>query len=270
MTARKKKKIWLTFLSGAIAFYFFWTCLPSPLFITPTSTVLEDRNGELLGALIAQDGQWRFPYNKNVTEKFKKAIVRFEDKRFYHHPGFDVIAIARAAWQNLHSRKVKSGGSTLSMQVIRLSRKGKERSIWQKIIEAIMALRLELGYSKEEILCLYASQAPFGNNVVGLDAAAWRYFGKNAELLSWGQTATLAVLPNSPSLVHLGKNRDVLLNKRNRLLDNLSEAGEIDSTTCELAKAEPLPGKPLALPQYAPHLLARTYLENFSKGGQLG
>ena len=266
---KKKIRAFAWFLGFFILFYLFWTCLPSPIFNTPTSAVLEDRKGELLGALIAQDGQWRFPYNKNVTEKFKKAIVRFEDKRFYHHPGFDVLAIARAAWQNMHSRKVKSGGSTLSMQVIRLSRKGKERSIWQKTIEAIMALRLELGYSKEEILSLYASQAPFGNNVVGLDAAAWRYFGKNAELLSWGQTATLAVLPNSPSLVHPGKNRDVLLKKRNRLLDNLAEAGEIDSTTCSLAKAEPLPGRPQPLPQCAPHLLARTYIENFkNKNGE--
>ncbi len=258
-----KKILWAAFFLVGLAFYFFLTCLPSPLFNTPTSTVLEDRNGELLGALIAKDGQWRFPYNKTLPEKFKKAIVQFEDRRFYHHIGFDLFAIARATWQNLHAQKIKSGGSTISMQVIRLSRKGKKRNFWQKIIEVIMAFRLECKYSKEEILSLYASQAPFGNNVVGLDAASWRYFGKNTDLLSWGETATLAVLPNSPSLVHLGKNRDLLLQKRNRLLEKLYIAGDIDSTTCQLAQAEPLPGKPLPLPQYAPHLLVRTYLENF-------
>src|SRR5437868_136044 len=162
------------------AFYFFWTCLPFPLFRTPTSTVLEDRNGNLLGAIIAEDGQWRFPHNPNVPEKFRKAIIQFEGKRFYEHPGIDVLAMSRAVRQNISSQKIKSGGSTLSMQVIRLSRKGKSRTIWEKVFEIIMAVRLEISYSKDEILALYASQAPFGNNVVGLDAAAWRYFGKNA------------------------------------------------------------------------------------------
>lgn len=259
----KRKKFWAWLLSIGIAFYFFWTCLPSPLFTTPTSTVLEDRKGELLGALIAKDEQWRFPYNDSVPEKFQRAIITFEDKRFYYHPGFDPAAIGRAIWQNLSSQKVKSGGSTLTMQVIRLARKGKSRNVWNKMIELVMAVRLECRYSKDEIMALYASQAPFGNNVVGLDAASWRYYGKSAALLSWGETATLAVLPNSPSLVHLGRNRDVLMKKRNRLLDKMFREGELDSTTCELAKAEPLPGKPVPLPQLAPHLLVRTYLENF-------
>jgi penicillin-binding protein 1C len=257
-------KKWIALFSISIALYLFWTCLPSPLFITPTSTVLEDRKGELLGALIAKDEQWRFPYNDSVPEKFRKAIVQFEDKRFYDHPGVDLLAIARAIRKNISFKKIKSGGSTLSMQVIRLARKGQKRNLWQKTIELIMALRLECGYSKDEILALYASQAPFGNNVVGLDAASWRYYGKSAAQLSWGETATLAVLPNSPSLVHLSRNRDVLMKKRNRLLEKLYRAGELDSTTCELAKAEPLPGKPMPLPQLAPHLLVRTYLENFS------
>src|SRR5689334_20871400 len=120
------------------AFYFFWTCLPSPLFRTPTSTVLEDRDGKLLGAIIAADGQWRFPYNPNVPEKFRKAIISFEDKRFYNHPGVDVLAISRAIKQNISAQKVKSGGSTLTMQVIRLVRKGKSRTVREKIIEMIM------------------------------------------------------------------------------------------------------------------------------------
>jgi penicillin-binding protein 1C len=130
----------------------------------------------------------------------------------------------------------------------------------------IMAVRLETRYSKKEILALYASQAPFGNNVVGLDAASWRYFGKNSQQLSWGEAATLAVLPNSPSLVHLGKNRDALRKKRDRLLDKLFKGGEMDSVTCMLAKAELLPDKPLPLPRLAPHLLARTLKKNFMKG----
>src|SRR5438045_3933162 len=142
-----KKSLWFLLLITAVAFYFFWTCLPDPLFNTPVSTVLLDQKGNLLGASIADDGQWRFPYDKNVSDKFSKAIVQFEDRRFYHHPGVDVLALCRAAIQNLKSHSVKSGGSTLSMQVIRLSRNGKPRTVWQKMIEIVQPLRLELKYS---------------------------------------------------------------------------------------------------------------------------
>ena len=258
------RKQWLLFalLLSFIGFVLFWNCLPSPLFREKASTVLVDREGQLLGALVAEDGQWRFPYDKNISVKFKKCIVQFEDKRFYHHPGVDVLAIGRAFVKNIRSHRVKSGGSTLSMQVIRLSRSGKPRTVWNKVIEMIIALRLELSYSKEEILALYASHAPYGGNVIGLDAAAWRYFGKSQSQLSWGETATLAVLPNSPSLVHPGRHLVTLKRKRDRLLDRLRAVGEIDDLTCMAAKAEPLPDKPLALPQYAPHLLTRVYNEN--------
>ena len=258
----RKQWLWFALLLSFLAVVLFWNCLPKPLFREKASTVLVDRNGQLLGALVAEDGQWRFPYDKSISVKFKKSIIQFEDKRFYHHPGVDVLAIGRAILKNVRSHRVKSGGSTLSMQVIRLSRSGKSRTFWNKSIEMILALRLELSYSKEEILALYASHAPYGGNVIGLDAAAWRYFGKSQDQLSWGETATLAVLPNSPSLVHPGKNLITLKHKRDRLLDKLCAAGEIDNITCMAAKAEPLPDKPLALPQYAPHLLTRVFKEN--------
>jgi penicillin-binding protein 1C len=244
----------------------FWFSLPKHLFNVSTSAVLEDRNGQLLGALVAEDGQWRFPPNQNVSEKFAKAIVCFEDKRFYKHPGVDPLAMLRAMRQNAESRKVESGGSTLTMQVIRLSRNRKQRNIWQKLIEIIISLRLELSSSKKEILALYASNAPFGGNVVGLDAASWRYFGKEQSQLSWAEAATLAVLPNSPALVHPGRNRLLLLQKRNRLLESLHKTGVIDALTFQLAIAENLPEKPIPLPQYASHLLGRVSLENSRKG----
>ena len=99
-----------------------------------------------------------------------------------------------------------SGGSTISMQVIRMSR-DRERTMWQKMVEAVLATRLELRYSKDEILGLYASHAPFGGNVVGIEAASWRYFGRPAGEMSWAEAATLAILPNSPSSIRPGKNR---------------------------------------------------------------
>jgi penicillin-binding protein 1C len=129
----------------------------------------------------------------------------------------------------------------------------------------ILATRLELRYSKDEILGLYSAHAPFGGNVVGLDAACWRYFGRDASQLSWADATLLAVLPNNPSLIHLGKNRDRLRSKRDRLLTRLLSEGKIDSISFELAKAEAIPESPKALPKEAPHLLSRISKEGFAQ-----
>ena len=245
-----------------LCLYFF---LPATILDDPCSTIIEDRNGTLLGAKIADDGQWRFPYNESIPEKFKQALLLFEDRNFFYHPGVNIQSLLRALKQNISAGKIISGGSTISMQVIRLSRKGKARTIGEKIIEIILSLRLELNKSKDEILAMYASNAPFGGNVVGLDAASWRYFGTSPENLSWAEAATLAVLPNSPSLIHPGRNREKLLQKRNRLLDRLAQEGIITNAMCQLSKTETLPEKPHQLPQLAPHLLIRNFLKNNGK-----
>jgi penicillin-binding protein 1C len=247
-------------------FTWFWFCLPDPLFKDPVSTVIMDRNHQLLGARIADDGQWRFPHNQEVPDKFRQAIICFEDKRFHSHPGVDPLAILRAFHKNIRNAGIVSGGSTLSMQVIRLSRKGRSRTIYEKMIEAVLALRLEIRYSKAEILALYTSNAPFGGNVVGLDAAAWKYYGRSASRLSWAETAVLAVLPNSPALIHPGRNRKTLKIKRDRLLEKLKKAGTIDSLSCFLSTKEELPGRPLALPDHSPHLTERIRHENLAGG----
>lgn len=252
----------LLILGSGTAYYF---SLPEVLFDDPYSTVLEDKNGELLSATIAKDEQWRFPPLDSVSEKFSKALIAFEDKRFYSHPGVDVLSLGRAFSQNWRSGKVISGGSTLSMQVIRLSRKGKSRTYLEKVLEIILATRLELNYSKEEILALYASHAPFGGNVVGLEAACWRYFGRRPSDLSWAEAAMVAVLPNSPALIHPGKNRELLLAKRNRLLDRLYETGVFDEFTHVLAKAEAIPDEPVALPALARHLLQRMNSDGYAQ-----
>lgn len=241
----------------------FLFALPAKLFISPTSFVIEAENGELLSAAIAGDGQWRFPAADSVPEKFKQCIIAFEDKRFEQHPGVDLLAMSRAMRQNISAKGVVSGGSTLTMQIIRLSRH-QDRTIRQKIVEMLLALRLELRYSKKDIMKLYASNAPFGSNVVGLEAASWRYFGRSPHTLSWGEMATLAVLPNSPALVHPGRNSVRLIKKRNDLLDKLAQLKIIDQSTANLSKLEPIPGKPRALPQNAPHLLNRFKTERRS------
>ncbi len=239
----------------------FWLFVPVVSFDDPLSTVVLDREGELLGASIAADGQWRFGLAAAVPPRFEAAITCFEDRRFRLHPGVDPLALGRAAFSNLRAGRVVSGGSTLTMQVVRLARKGRPRTLAEKAIEALLALRLSLAASKGEVLGLYAAYAPFGGNTVGLDAAAWRYFGREAKRLSWAETATLAVLPNAPSLVHPGRNRERLLARRDRLLDRLRERGVIDATTAALAKREPLPEAPEPLPMRAPHLVARVRAE---------
>jgi len=241
----------------------FWFSIPSPLFSDSTCTVVNDNRGELLDATIAKDGQYRFPEADSIPPKFAKCIVAFEDRHFYRHPGVNPFAIARAIYQNIKKGEIVSGGSTITMQAIRLSRKGQHRSFTEKIIEMILALRLELTSSKNDILTLYASHAPYGGNVVGIDAASWRYYGRGSNELSWAETAALAILPNAPSIIFPGKNQQAFLKKRNRLLAKLLTAKEIDSLTYNLSLQEPLPSEPKPLPQIAPHLLTRAIIDGF-------
>ena len=255
-TKRLKKRYWfLAFLLLLGVLIEHSTRLPEPLFKEPVSSILLDQNNKLLGAHISKDEQWRFPPLTSVPEKFAKSIVTFEDKRFYQHLGVDPLAIARAAKLNVNAGHVVSGGSTLSMQLIRLSLHNPQRSLLNKFLEAIRALRLESRYSKDQILALYASYAPYGGNVVGLEAASWRYFGRSPDRLSWAESAMLAVLPNSPALIHPGRSRKKLKAKRDRLLKKLYQKGIIKKLDYQLAIAENLPHKPKELPRLAPHLL---------------
>ncbi|MEO6346936.1 MAG: penicillin-binding protein 1C, partial [Aquaticitalea sp.] len=259
----KRHKIKTAIIFILLVVYYF--CLPRQLFKDPTATVITGSNNELLGAMIAKDGQWRFPQNDSVPKKFKTCIVQFEDEYFYRHPGFNPVSIFKALRDNLDSGNVKRGGSTLTQQVIRLSRKNNSRTYFEKTKEIILATRLEFRSSKEKILSYYCSNAPFGGNVVGLDAASWRYFNRDPKDLSWAESATLAVLPNAPSLIYPGKNQNRLLDKRNRLLKKLLQSEIIDSLTYQLSVAEDLPSKPYALPQIAPHLLQKLTQKHYGQ-----
>lgn len=227
----------------------------APLFNAPTSTILLDRQGALLGASVATDGQWRFPPGPEVPPDFATCVEQFEDRRFRQHWGVRPGSLARAWLQNRKAGRVVSGGSTLTMQVARMARGNRPRNYREKVMEMLLALRIELRFSKDEIMALYAANAPFGGNVVGLEAASWRYFGCPPSALGWGGSATLAVLPNAPSAIYPGKGHAALRAKRDRLLDRLLAVGAIDSLECSLAKEEPLPAGPQALPRRAPHLL---------------
>ena len=175
---------------------------PRTLFPEACSTLLYSSDGQLLGARIAPDGQWRFPPADSLPGKFVTCLLTYEDKRFFRHSGVDPVAIVRAMRINLSRGKVVSGGSTITMQLARIARGNRDRTLYEKMVETGYALLLETAFDKHQILNLYASHAPFGGNVIGIETAAWRYFGRSAADLSWAESATLAVLPNSPALIH--------------------------------------------------------------------
>lgn len=252
------KKVQYVSLIGTVLFVvYFIFCLPSNLFPEVYSKLLLDRNGQLLEARIAEDGQWRFPPIDSVPKKYEQCVLRYEDQHFRIHPGVNPLAIFRAIYLNIKHGKTVSGGSTLTMQTVRLMRKNGHRTIFEKLIEIIWAVRLECSYSKNEILQLYATQAPYGGNVVGLETAAWRYFNRAPTQLSWAESAMLAVLPNAPGLIHLNKNRSALLNKRNKLLKDLLEDDYITKEAYSIAIEEPLPNPINSLPHHAYHLVNR-------------
>ena len=247
LVRHKKLKIALLILTGL---FLGFLCIPVPRFDKPYSTVLTARNGELLGAKIADDGQWRFPATNNYSQKYVTCLLEYEDRWFYYHPGFNPVSFVKALIANIKAGEVVRGGSTISMQVVRLSRDNPPRTYSEKFLEVILALRLELRYSKKEILDLYAANAPFGGNVVGIDAAAWRYFHTTPDELSWAEAATLAVLPNAPALIHPGRSRELLKKKRDELLQRV-----LPKEDAELAMMEDIPSRPFDMPMSAYHYL---------------
>lgn len=262
------KRKYIIILSVLFTVFAGFLCIPVPRFETSFSTVVTDANRNLLGARVADDGQWRFPATNCYSEKYLQCVLEYEDKYFFLHPGFNPVSFVDAAVDNIKAGRVLRGGSTITMQVVRLSRNGKPRTFKEKIIEVILAMRLEMRHSKKEIFDLYAAHAPFGGNVVGIDAAAWRYFNTTPDRLTWSEAATLAVLPNSPSLVNPSKGRDELKHKRDVLLGKLCESKAyipkrfknetFDKEDLELSLLENIPPKPYDLPTLAFHFVCET------------
>ncbi|MCP5104815.1 MAG: penicillin-binding protein 1C [bacterium] len=238
--------------------------LPRPLFENDYSTVVTDEEGNILRAFLNKGQQWHFPSQEDlkIPTKLKKAILHYEDRHFYRHPGINPVSLVRALFQNISSGKVKSGASTLSMQVIRLAFKRK-RTFFNKWLEMHQALKLEITYSKEEIFKMYVDHAPYGGNIVGYYAASMKYFNRPPRRLTWSQAAVLAVLPNAPGLISPLVNREHLINKRNGLLKSLLEAEIIDAETYKSSLREPVPGAAQSFFRAAPHL-ARALKSKYS------
>jgi len=182
-----------------------------------------------------------------------KSILMYEDKYFFYHPGINPVSLIRAAFDNLLKRRVVSGASTITMQVIRIWGK-KKRTILNKFAEIFQALKLDLKYSKKEILQMYVNNAPYGGNLIGIEAASLRYFGKSPAFLTWNEAALLAVLPNSPGNMTPVINRKKLIEKKNKLLKKLFKNGEFSKNILEMSLKEPFPDKLNRLPFQAPHL----------------
>lgn len=234
---------------------------PDGLINPPLAKAAFSRNGELLDVRIAKDEQWRFSAPEVLPEKYIVSVIQFEDRHFFEHPGFNPLSILRAIKDNYQAGHVVSGASTITMQLSRMALKHHHRSYWSKLEEICLAIKLELRLSKDEILKLYATHAPMGRNIIGLQAASWHYFGRAPDELSWAEAALLAVLPNRPSMLYLEKNRKELQERRDQVLTLLLQDKKIDERNHQLARQEPLPTSQGVWPSHIPHLLDRLLRE---------
>jgi penicillin-binding protein 1C len=219
------------------------------------STTIVDRNGRLLRAYAMDDGRWRLPVKaSDVDPAYIDVLLAFEDKRFSQHNGVDPIALARAAWQFATHARIVSGGSTITMQVARLIEPRRDRSAAAKLKQIVRAMQLERMLTKDEILDLYLTLAPFGGNLEGARSASIAYFGKEPKRLSLSEAALLAALPQSPESRRLDRHAVTAQRARDRVLDRMAETGRVSTDDALHAKAEAVPDKRRAMPILAPHV----------------
>lgn len=220
-----------------------------------TSVTVLDRENRLLRAFTTKDGRWRLPVDvADVDPRYLAILMAFEDKRYYTHGGIDMLAFLRAGYLLVRHGQIKSGGSTLTMQVARLLEGKHERTGAGKLRQIARALQLEENLSKTEILRLYLRLAPFGGNIEGVRAASLAYFGKEPRHLSAGEAALLVALPQSPEMRRPDRYSERARLARNRVLDRAVEEGVLPKAEAERAKNERIPKQRLEFLKLAPHL----------------
>ena len=219
------------------------------------STTVVDRNGKLLRAYAMADGRWRLPVDAkaSVDPTYLKLLFAYEDKRFYSHDGVDPFALGRAAQQLVTRGHIVSGGSTITMQLARLMEPRRQRSVYAKLRQMVRAVEIERRLSKDQILNLYLTLAPYGGNLEGIRSASIAYFGKEPKRLSLAESALLVALPQSPENRRLDRHPDAARLARNRVLDRMVEDGQVSEEDAVAAKAVPVPQMRKAIPILAPH-----------------
>jgi len=222
------------------------------------STTVVDREGRLLRAYATAEGRWRLPATvADVDPRFFAVLFAYEDKRFRAHRGVDPLALLRAAFQLVTSGHIRSGGSTLTMQVARLLEPRSQRSIVAKLRQIVRAVEIERVLSKDQVLALYLDLAPYGGNIEGIRAASLAYFGKEPRRLSLGEAALLVALPQSPELRRPDRYPDKARAARDRVLDRFAATGAVPADEIAFAKTEPLTAARHAMPMLAPHAADR-------------
>ena len=230
-----------------------------PRITVATSAIVVDRNDRLLRPFTVANGRWRMPVTADqVNPLYLDMLIAFEDNRFRQHLGVDLKALVRAAVQFVGAGgKIVSGGSTLTMQLARLLSGADTRSVAGKIAQIRLGYALERKLSKDHILDLYLTLAPFGGNLEGVRSASLAYFGKEPERLTVGEAALLVALPQSPERRRPDRNARAARSARDRVLDRMVKAGVIRADEAEAGKREPVPNGRRPFPINAPHLAQR-------------
>jgi len=224
------------------------------------SPEVRDRDGGLLRPFLAADGTWRLKTTAaDVAPRYLAILKAYEDQRFDSHWGVDPFAVARALQQLAQTGHVVSGASTITMQVARLLEPHHPRGIVSKLLQTVRALQLELRYSKDEILSLYLTLAPFGGNIEGVRAVSLAYFGKEPKTLTLAEAALLVALPQSPERQRPDRHAHAAAAARDKVLVRLQERGELPADEAAEARATPLPTLRLPMPMVAPRLAERLH-----------
>ncbi|MCX7013472.1 MAG: penicillin-binding protein 1C [Candidatus Sumerlaeota bacterium] len=258
---RRRRRVALGAAAGfclLAATIFFWPMNVESILRADASGQMMDRSGALLYAFLNDEQQWCFPRRLDeISPYLIKATIAAEDQRFYSHPGVDPLSVARAAWQDLKGRRIVSGASTITMQVVKAWRGAPSRSLWRKLCQAIQAVRLDWRAPKADILEAYLNKAPYGLNLVGCEAAARRYFGKPAAELTLAEAALVAGLPKAPGALEPLKHPEAAKRRRDHVLQRMREEGFISPEECERAVSEKLGARWTAFPALSPHLAMR-------------
>ena len=219
----------------------------------PYGQIVVDRKGDVIRMFLAADGRWRFAvHREQMSPELMEAIVASEDRWFRYHPGVNPVSVLRATFSNLRAGRVVSGASTIPMQIARLMQR-RPRTLRSKLIEAFRALQMCRLLEKDELLEIYLNLAPYGDNIEGVRAASYFYFGKRPDRLSWAEIALLTTLPRSPIRYDPTRNPELSRRSRNRVIEQLRMGGLMSPSQSRIARSAAVPGRKRQTPFRAPH-----------------